>query len=233
MMVGGLSACAHSIYLPNTPHQIPVVAGKRWGGKVGFDFSTAAQVPLFSDVNVAPPTRVSNGTIGSVSGAGSALVAALGLFEPIDFYLSGGLGLRFQFLGLAPEEKWKASVFAGSIGGRETELSTNQGPSNQVSAKTQTSGWEYGASLGYLANDELLLYSTYLHRGGKGVTTITQPNNVVFEYNDRFSLQTLVFGLNFGQEWYFNFEFGSSSVNWDNSTSGRAFASNIGFGYQW
>lgn len=233
MMVGGLSACAHSIYIPNTPHQIPVVAGKRWGGKVGFDFSSAAEVPLFTDVNIAPPTRVTNGTVGSVSGAGSALVAALGLFESVDIYSSNGFGLRFQFLGLTPEEKWKATLLAGANAGREKESSVSQGASNLVSTETQTSGSEYGASLGYLANDDLLLYSTYIYRGGKGVTTIMQPNNVVFEYNDLFSLRALIFGLNFGKEWYFNFELGSSTVTWDNSTSGTAFASNIGFGYQW
>lgn len=222
--------CSHSAYIPNTPHQAPVVAQKRWGGQVGLDFSTAADVPLFSDTTSNPPVR-SNGAVGSIYGAGTSLVAALGIFESIDIYLTHGFGARWQFWGIGETSPWKATIFAGSVSGRSNETSSSAGGQTYKS-KTTLSGSEFGASVGYKATPDLLLYSTYAQRRGSGKTEITQPANT-FNYDDSFQLDMLVFGLQFGRPWYLTLEVGSSTVDWTNAPKGDAYASTIGFGYAW
>lgn len=222
--------CAHSAYVPNTPHQVPLVAKKRWGGQVGFEFATAADVPLFADTSANPPVR-SQGAVGSVYGAGSSLVAALGIFESIDIYLTHGLGLRWQFLGLEDANPWKATFFAGSIGGRNSESSTTAGGQTYKSS-TRISGAEYGGSIGYQRTADLIFYSTLAQRQGRGETKIVQPANT-FNYEDSFRLVSWVLGVQFGQSWYINAEIGASAVDWESAPKGDAYASAFGFGYKW
>lgn len=222
--------CAHSAYIPNTPHQAPVVAKKRWGGQIGFDYSSAAEVPLFADTTSNPPVKA-QGNIGSIGGAGSSIVAALGIFEPVDIYLTHGFGLRWQFLGVDDGSDWKATVFAGGMNGRSSETSSQAG-GQTYKTTTRLSGSEFGASVGYQSNEDLLLYSTLFQRRGKGQTEIVQPG-ITFAYDNDFQLTGLVFGLQFGQDWYFTAEVGSSAVGWGGGPSGDAFASTIGFGYKW
>lgn len=222
--------CAHSVYIPNTPHQVPVVAKKRWGGQIGMDLSSAASVPLFTDTISNPPVRA-QGEVGAVGGAGSSIVAALGIFEPVDIYLTHGLGIRWQFLGIEDQQPWKATVFVGNMGSRTSESGSQSG-TVEHKASTRVTGTEYGASVGYQRNESLLFYSTLARRQGQGATEIKQPN-AIHQFEDDFSLTTLVFGLQFGQPWYFNAEIGGSSINWKNAPSGDVFASSLGFGYRW
>lgn len=225
--------CAHSAYVPNTPHQIPVVSGRQWGGKVGFDFSTAADVPIFSDLGANPPTRAKGYEVGSMMGAGSSLVLGLGIFESVDLYYTTGFGGRWQFYGKDPAEPWKATLFLGTMGGRSNGSTTGtEGSSDYRKAETKLRGVEYGTSVGYQQDANILWYGTVAYRDGRGETSIVNSYGT-FSSSDKFSLLSLVAGVNFGTTWYFNAEVGTSAVDWENATSGPAFASSIGFGYNW
>lgn len=210
-----------------------MVAGKLWGGRAGLDFSTAAEVELFSDISTTPPARANLSIPGYLYGAGSSPVLGLGIWDSIDLYFTTGLGLRWQVAGLERHQPWKATIFGGNIMERTVETSVGvDNVINPSSADTTIGGYEFGGSFGYQRNDELLFYTSIVRRWGPGRTVVTQGTGR-FIYDESYTMSSIVFGAHYGTTWYFNFEFGTSNIAWRGGPLGTAVASNLGFGYIW
>lgn len=242
-------ACASVVRLPISTGQVPEVSGELWGGRVGLDLSNATPVTVINDITTSPVTRneikvganddIISSALGLDSLAGSRFELALGLLKRLEIYYTNSFGARYMFWGEPGKVGWRGTAFLGYYAGTNTSSTTLSSTTYEV--KTQTSGGEYGVSLGKRFSDKSLGYLTLASRGGDTNIRILQNSVQTETYKDRFSHYISTLGFMFGSTWFLKLEASMSFIDWKASDStgaalndsGNDFGGTFGFGYRW
>lgn len=230
-------ACSHMVFLPGSFQQQPVVAGRLGGGEVKLAAESTLAIDIFDDITSNPPDRDAE-TNESLISAALLLIPAMdvsvGLFPYIDVYYTGAAGVRWMFWGQPDKDGWRSTVFTGVVG--RTDSSSKDTAAGHFEADTDSTGMEYGFSVGYAFNRGNLLYLTVGRQDGKAKTDITQPTQT-FAYSDKFEHSIATLGWSVGETWYFNSEMGTTHTKWKFDEGGsdtfEDVAWSFGVGYRW
>ncbi len=230
-----LISCSHSVILPGSFRQSPIVGGKLWSGHINTGFQSTVELQIFDDIKTNPPLRSSPADSGFIEALVPILPfldVNLGILSAVDIYYTSALGARWMFYGEPTAEAWKATVFAGSII-NNSKTKEDDGTSE---AETKIGGIEYGFSVGRQVSQKTLIYFTFGNQVADAKTTVKQPTQT-FKYDDKFEHTILTLGLHVGETFFFNGEVSHSQTLWktddvgnDKSTSTTYLAS---LGYMW
>lgn len=233
LFIAGCST-PHTYYFPSTSGQFPEVSGRLWGGSVETNLASATGVEVVRDIKTTPPRVDNTTTNGQLLLAGANMLVALGVSERFEVYLTRGAGLRYQFMGIPKQEGWKGTVFAQQITrGLRTSSGTASAGVYPYEASTTSSATEAGVAIGYSPVPSNTLFMTFLAGSGRAKTTVTQPGNVEYLYDDKFNNFLMSLGARFGKTWYSEFEVSISLIQWPRTAETVVGGGNFGFGYQW
>lgn len=235
------SGCALTVLFPGSLNQRPDVAGKTLGGDISIGLENFMEVTVFEDITSTPPLR----TPPAGTGAAPTLKTVfpylpvvnynLGVIPWMNIYYTGGhYGVKTQFLGARGQEGWKASVFAG-YGTNNSSMSQVTCTGGNCSGEVKLKGLEYGLSIGHGFGKAAVVYITAGQQAGDAKSKIVQPSQT-YEYNEKYEHRLISFGVEFGEQLYFNPEISHASNSWklDTSTSTKtATTGMVSVGYKW
>lgn len=231
-----LSACNHTVILPGSMQQRPIVGGKWLGGDINVSLERTVEVEIFDDITTNPPQRNTGASLSIVEWALPVLPslgANLGLTETVDVYATGSYGFKWMFWGDPKANGWKATTFLGLVNSKQETVENSTGPTD---ASTDMEGYEFGFSVGHAFSNANLLYVTIGQQRADAETTIRQTAQQ-FEYDDKFEHTIATLGWVLGEKLYFNVEVSSVQTKWmfdeggSNTTNNGSFL--IGAGGKW
>lgn len=223
-----ISACTHSIKIKGARFVAPITAKEKWGGFASISGGADTTITLVENIDGNPPTRNPikvNQDIDAGDFLGFNYIgfeAGLSILKSVELYLDNTLfGLRWQFLNHgAGADHWVATIQAGYTSGSQgTSYEESSGSSTASSDITKTQG---GLSFGYLVNENILPYVSYLYETYDVETKVTNSNGSFGPYDDKGNHQFIGLGImNPYKGFLWAVEYNMILIDWDRATTGE------------
>ncbi len=214
--------CSHSIKIKGARFISPKVSDTQWGGYASLSLGADTRITLIDDVGDNPPTR-NPVRINQDPDAGDLLgLNYIGLEAGVSplkrtelYYDNGAIGIKWQLLNFEPKTKdWVASILAGY--GDSSQGSTFGEDSDTSEAESEIDRTQYGFSVGYVAKDDLIIYTSYLNESYDVETTVNNTSGKFGPYKDEGNHQIIAIGLTTPQKGFlWSFEYNHIIIDWD------------------